>query len=114
MGLKIAGRLFSGPYPMETFRRRANQPQVVYAVVSRSGPGWDPVYRLVDVGTSGDAGLEFARVAAEAAWQPIDGGTLLLFVDFIDDRRTTHQERAQIVQQVREAYEIPGGIIRFA
>lgn len=114
MGLKIAGRLFSGPYPMDTFKRRANQSQVVYAVVSRSGMIWDPDFHLVDVGTTDDDGCEFKKIMAEADWKPINDGTLMLFVDFLDNRRTKRTEREAIVAQIRDAYEIPGGYIRFA
>jgi len=114
MGLKIASRLFSGPYSMQTFKRRANQSQVLFAVVSKSGPSWDPDHHLIDIGTHDDEGVNFAAVAEVADWESINGGTLLLFVDFFDNRRTTRTERDAFVEEIRSAYKIPGAYIRIA
>lgn len=114
MGLKIASRLFSGPYGMSTFKRRRNQSAVIYAVVSKSGPPWDPDHHLVDLGTHDDDGLDFAALARAKSWQPIGEGTLMLFIYFLDDRRTTLAEREAELAEMRSRLEIPGAFIPIA
>lgn len=114
MGLKIANRLFSGPYDMAKFRRRKNQSAVIYAIISKSGPSWDPNHHLVAVDTHGDEGLDFTEVAEAADWPCPEGGSLCLFVDFLDNHKTTAETRRKIVDEIRQTLDVPGAFIPIA
>lgn len=114
MGLKIASRLFSGPYDISKFKRRRNQTSVIYAVVSKSGPPWDPEHYLIDIGTHGDDGLDFAAVFSAADWEPINDGQLMLFVYFLENRRSTVDERTSIVARMRKDVGDQGAFIPIA
>lgn len=114
MGLKIADRLYSGPYDMQTFRRRKNHTPVIYAIISKSGLPWDPDHHIIDIGTHPDEGMEFAAVAADHSWEPVSDGKLMLFIDFLDNRRTTIEERFSEIERVRNQLDIPGGYIPLA
>jgi hypothetical protein len=73
MTIKINGYLFTGPFPLATASRRANQPESVFAIVQKAGPAWDPVFRLLDLGRTGSKGVVFAEHPRAAGWRGPDG-----------------------------------------
>ena len=74
MSLKLADHLFTGPFAIDTTEVRANQPPVVYAIVAKGGPGWAPVFRVVDIGASSDEGphIEFQIREKSIALDPVN------------------------------------------
>ena len=76
MSLKLAGYLFTGPFPIATTEIRANQVPVVFAIVAKGGLSWAPVVRVIDVGASPDEGLRFAS----KDWKPHAGETVGVYL----------------------------------
>lgn len=68
MSLTISGTLFTGPFKLDKTMIRANQHPCVYVVVSKEGSSWDPQFRLIHVGESGDAGIDFSADPRSAEW----------------------------------------------
>jgi hypothetical protein len=87
MALKIAGHLFTGPMNLDTTVVRANHVPVVYSVLSKEGPAWDPIFRVIEVGASGAQGTDFTRHASRAAWQSKAKGQLCLYTLPLEDAR---------------------------
>ena len=79
MSLKLSGYLFTGPFPIATVIR-ANQHPVVFAIIDKSGPGWAPTFRVVDVGFSEDSGVDFVAHPARSSWNTSGDGELSLYL----------------------------------
>jgi hypothetical protein len=73
MSIKINGYLFTGPFPLATTSRRANQPESVFAIVQKAGSAWDPVFRLLDLGRTGNKGVVFAEHPRADGWRGSEG-----------------------------------------
>jgi hypothetical protein len=80
MALKIAGYLFTGPYDLDKTVVRRNHLPVIYAVLSKEGPPWDPVFRVIEIGTSGEDGIVFAEDARRNGWTSRAQGQLCLYL----------------------------------
>ncbi len=113
MALKIAGRLFTGPFDPATFVVRGNQEAVVYAVVAKGGEAWDPHFRLIAVG-AGDDGvtLTFADLPELASWQALAGKPVSIYIHALGTRAGAGPaERAALVGAIVAAVAPPDGII---
>ncbi len=113
MALKIAGRLFTGPYDPSGFVVRANQEPVVYAVVAKEGDAWDPRFRLiaVDAGCEGED-LVFASHTDLNHWQEEADGKIAVYVHPLGARAgATAADRAALVAAIVAAVPPPNGII---
>ena len=112
MALKILDHLFTGPFALEETRLRKNHDPVVYAIVCKAGEPWNPTFRLLDVGESGDQDLDFARHARRDDWErQSDGEVSVYFLTF--PRREGHSEadRQGIATAIGEALDPPNGMI---
>ena len=112
MSLKIGQRLFTGPMNLSEAKVRANQPPLVFAVVCKAGPPWNPVFRLIDVDVTEPGGTVFAQHARRALWEKESDGTLALyFLEPDKGQKIEAEERAAVVADLRRHYEPPKGII---
>ena len=115
MGLKISGRLFYGPSPIDKVVIKSNHPPAVFAIVSRTGEPWNPQFRLIDVGFSGTDGMVLADHARRAEWAAENQGVLQ--VDLLDLKRHEGDPAARaqaIIEEYRERYDPPKGFISLA
>lgn len=115
MGLKISGLLFYGPTLIEQVIVKKNHSPVVFAIVSRSGDPWNPVFRLLDAGYSGTEGMVLSEHPHLAKWQAENDGVLQVYL--LDLKRNDGDPAARgqmIVEQFREKYQPPKGIISLA
>jgi hypothetical protein len=88
---------------------RANQTPVVFAVIAKGEPAWAPVFRVVDVGASPDAGIRFATHARRAEWTAQPGESLGLYL--LELPRSTYAlaDREQLTAELRRHYDPPNG-----
>ncbi len=104
MSLKIRDYLLTGPFEPEKSSVRANQDPVVYVVVEKHGQPWDPKFRFIAAGDSGDTGLRFADHPELAAWR--SGATAPISLYFHACSRAagvTDKDRARIVAEINAA-----------
>jgi hypothetical protein len=111
MSLKLAEYLFTGPFAIETTEVRANQPPVVYAVVAKGGQAWAPVFRIIDVGASPDAGLRFAEHPRRADWAVQANETVGVYLFYAPRSKFTGADRERMVEQLRTRYDPPRGVV---
>ncbi len=115
MGLKISGRLFYGPSPIDKVVVKKNHAPVVFAIVSRSGEPWNPVFRLLDVGFSGSDGMILSQHPGVTQWEADNDGILQVYV--LDLKRQDGDPAARagaIIKEFREKYQPPKGLISLA
>ena len=111
MSIKLAGRLFTGPFPVETSEVRANQIPAVFAVVAKGGQAWAPVFRVVDVGATPEAGIRFAEHPQRSHWQPRVGESIGIYLFYAPRSEFTIVDREQIAQELRRQYEAPNDVV---
>jgi hypothetical protein len=111
MSLKLAGYLFTGPFPIATTEIRANQVPVVFAIVAKGGRSWAPVFRVVDVGASPDDGVRFARHPRSKDWKPQVGETLGVYLFYAARSQHTPADRERIAEALRQEYDPPRGFV---
>ena len=115
MGLKISGRLFYGPYPIEKVVVKKNHAPAVFAIVSRTGDPWNPLYRLIDVGFSGSDGMVLADHPCRVEWEGENDGVLQVYLLDLKRREGDPAVRAQaIIEEYRERYRPPKGFVSLA
>jgi len=115
MGLKISGRLFYGPSPIEKVIIRHNHPPAVFAIVSRTGDPWNPQFRLIDMGFTGDQGMVLADHPHRPAWERENDGILQVYLLDLKRHEGDPATRAQhIIDECHELYRPPKGIISLA
>ncbi len=104
MSLKIRDYLLTGPFEPEKSAVRANQDPVVYVVVEKHGQPWDPKFRFIAAGESGDPGLRFVDHTDLATWRL--GTTAPISLYFHSCSRAagvTAEDRARIVAEINAA-----------
>jgi hypothetical protein len=111
MSLKLADYLFTGPSAIDTTEVRANQPPVVYAIVAKGGPPWAPVFRVVDIGASSDAGVRFADHPRRGAWAAGPGETLGVYLFPMPRSKFSAADRERIAAHLRSQYDPPRGVV---
>jgi hypothetical protein len=115
MALKIAGRLFTGPYSLDESRVRKNQPAAVYAIISRSGEPWNPTFRLIDVDETGEQDVHFRTHRKRPEWERHDDGELSIYFFYMSVRAGhTADERRRLVDAIKIQYDPPNGMISLA
>jgi hypothetical protein len=111
MALKLAGHLFTGPFPIDTTIVRANQQPVVFAVIAKGGPGWAPTFRVIDVGSSEDAGIDFPNHPARSQWNISSGDVPSVYLLYLPRSQYSNADRCQIADEIRRKYDPPKGMI---
>lgn len=112
MALKIEGHLFTGPRDFETTVVRRNHRPVVYVILSKEGPPWDPVFRVIDAGYSGDEPLVFAEHEKRAEWQRQCPGKPCLYLLEMDAAYGYKDgDRIGIAEAIRTRFAPPHDII---
>ena len=80
MSLKIGCYLFTGPFSIEKAVVRKNKAAAVFAIVSRSGNSWDPCFRALDFGESGESGMTFSTHPDRTKWEAKNDGELGIYL----------------------------------
>jgi hypothetical protein len=109
MALKLAGHLFTGPFPIDTTEIRSNQAPVVYAVLAKGGEPWAPKFRVLDVGFSGDAGVRFAALPDRARWTAGDGEQVGVYLFYAPKSEYSLEQRRAMAESLRQRYDPPNG-----
>jgi hypothetical protein len=111
MSLKLAGRLFTGPFPIDTTEVRANQIPVVYAIVAKGGPSWAPVFRVVDVQASADSGVRFAEHSRRQEWTAATSESIGVYFFYAPRSEYTSADRERLAADLRQKYDPPRGLL---
>jgi hypothetical protein len=111
MSVKLAGHLFTGPFPVDATEVRANNIPVVYAIIAKAGQAWAPTFRLVDVGASPDQGLRFADHPQRAAWEAPPGEAVSVYLLNMPRGKYAAQDRERLAEEIRRQYDRPRGMI---
>ncbi len=109
MALKLAGHLFTGPFPIDTTEVRSNHAPVVYAIIARGGEPWAPTFRVVDIGFSEDAGLRFIELRNRASWSVPDSARLGVYLFYAPRSGYSLQQRREMAESLRQKYDPPNG-----
>ena len=80
MALKIADHLFTGPFDVEKTVVRKNHLPAVYAVLSKEGQPWDPLFRVLEIGASGQDGITFSNHARRGEWTARARGQICVYL----------------------------------
>ena len=111
MALKLAGYLFTGPFPIETTEIRSNQAPVVYAIIAKGGDPWAPTFRVIDVGSSHDEGVRFADLPDCAAWKQTGGAHVAVYLFYAPRSQYSADDRRAMAAALRERYDPPQGFV---
>jgi hypothetical protein len=111
MSLKLAGQLFTGPFPIDATIIRANQQPVVFAVITKGGPEWAPIFRVIDVGYSEDSGLDFSDHPQKPRWIAASDGVLDLYFLNMPKSLFSVADRQRIAEEIRRRYDPPHGLV---
>ncbi len=117
MSLRIAGHLFTGPFTVDEMVVRKNHDPAVFAVISREGKPWSPIFRLLDVGETGDEGLVFKSHPQRDDWERLsssESGVLGIYVYSMPRAQFAPQARSDLVQEIRTQYAPPRGEVRIS
>jgi len=112
MGLKLSKFLFTGPFSLDKTVVRRNQNPVVFAIVSKEGEPWNPVFRLIDVGASDLSGIQFSTHPNRATWEETADGEIGVYVlDFSRKEVELEDKRSEVVDSLKAAFDPPNGFI---
>jgi len=111
MSLKLAGHLFTGPFPIDGTEIRPNQSPVVYAVIAKGGPSWAPVFRVVAIGSSPDAGIRFAAHPDRSRWVARSGEALGIYLFYARRSEFSATDREEMAADLRRRYTPPNSFI---
>jgi len=111
MSIKLAGYLFTGPFPLDTTEVRANQAPVVYAVVAKGGQSWAPIFRVVDLGVSPEQGLRFADHPCRTNWVAEHGESLSIYLFYAPRSAYSLTDREEMAARLRGQYDPPRGFV---
>jgi len=114
VSLKIAGRLFAGPFPLEKTVVRKNHDPAVFAIISREGKPWNPLFHILEVGETGPDGVTFEEHPASAQWRDMAAaaaGTVGVYL--LSMARAEHGDdtRRQLAEDIRTRYSPPTGYV---
>jgi hypothetical protein len=109
MALKLAGHLFTGPFPVETTEIRSNQAPVVYAVIAKEGEPWAPTFRVIDIGYSADDGVRFGELPDHARWMAQGGAQVGVYLFYVPRSEYSVEQRRAMAESLRQAYDPPNG-----
>lgn len=113
MALKLAGHLFTGPFPIETTQVRSNQPPVVFAIIAKEGEAWAPSFRVIDIGFSEDVGLRFADHPNHAQWTEAAGATgqIGVYLFYAPKSEYALADRQRLASELALRYDPPRGLV---
>lgn len=111
MSLKLGGRLFTGPFSVDTTEVRPNHVPVVYAIIAKGGPAWAPAFRVVDIGLSSDRGVRFADHPHRADWHIGADEALAVYLFYAPRSEFSEAERAGVAEDLRHKYDPPRGLV---
>ena len=109
MALKLAGHLFTGPFPIDTTEVRSNQAPVVYAIIAKGGEPWAPTFRVFDIGFSEDSGVRFADLPNRASWSAQGGAQLGVYLFYAPRSEYSLEQRRAMAEKLRQKYDPPNG-----
>jgi hypothetical protein len=109
MALKLAGRLFTGPFPIDTTEVRSNQAPVVYGIIAKGGEPWAPTFRVVDIGYSEESGVRFAELPNRTSWSTPGGGQLGVYLFYAPRSEYSLEQRRALADELRQKYDPPNG-----
>jgi hypothetical protein len=109
MALKLAGHLFTGPFPIDTTEVRSNQAPVVYAIIAKGGEPWAPTFRVVDIGFSDDSGVRFAEMPNRTSWSAQDGAQPGVYLFYAPRSEYSLEQRRAMAESLRQKYDPPNG-----
>lgn len=111
MGLTIGNHLFYGPFQIEKVVIRKNHHPAVFAVVSRSGEPWNPIFRLLDVGYSGTEGMTAAEHPLSGKWREENDGALQIYLYDLEKGDDVAVRAAAMIDELNAQYSPPKGTI---
>jgi hypothetical protein len=111
MALKLAGHLFTGPFPVDTTEVRSNQAPVVYAIIAKGGEPWAPTFRVLDIGYSEDKGLRFANLPKHAQWSEQYGDRAAVYLLYTPRSEYSVADREAIAAALRKTFDPPNGFV---
>jgi hypothetical protein len=113
MSLTIAGRLFTGPFDLDSTVVRANHPPAVFAIVAKLGEPWNPQFVLIDIGETGETGLTFSDHPLRAVWEQAAGANPpAIYLHSLPRTGGGAAEREALIAQLRKAYPEPNASIQ--
>jgi hypothetical protein len=112
MSLKLAGHLFTGPFPIDTTEVRANQVPVVYAIIAKGGPSWAPVFRVVHIGSSPESGTRLAEHPDRADWSARPGESLAVYLFYARRSEYSAADREKFARELQRLYNPPNDSIQ--
>jgi hypothetical protein len=59
---------------------RKNKAAAVFAIICRSGDAWDPSFRALDFGETGETGMTFSRHPDRSKWEAANDGELGIYL----------------------------------
>jgi hypothetical protein len=111
MSLKLAGMLFTGPFPVDTTEVRANHVPIIFAIIAKGGQSWAPVFRVIDIGLSPDGGMRFGDHPRRAEWQSVSDGPISVYTMATPRSAFPAAERERLVDELRRQYDPPRGTV---
>lgn len=111
MSLKLAGYLFTGPFPIDKTEIRANQGPALYAIIGKGGPAWAPNFRVVDIGQSPEHGILFVEHPDRASWSAKPGESLAVYLFYARRSEYSATDRERMVGELRRQYNPPNGSV---
>jgi hypothetical protein len=112
MALKLAGHLFTGPFPIDSTEVRSNQTPVVYAIMAKGGEPWAPTFRVLDIGFSEDSGLRFADLPNRAAWAAEGCAQTSVYLFYAPRSEYSYEQRRAMAESLRRTYDPPNGFAK--
>src|SRR5882757_4592053 len=111
MALKLAGHLFTGPFPIEATEIKSNQTPVVFAVIAKEGRPWAPVFKVIEIGFTPDEGTEFSQHPRAAEWMNRSSDAAALYFLYMSRPEFTEIDRRQLAQELGAKYQPVNGEI---
>jgi hypothetical protein len=111
MSIKLASYLFTGPFPIDTTEVRANHVPVVYAIIAKGGQTWAPVFRVVELGASPEAGLRFADHPRRGEWAGSAEERIAVYLFYAPADEYSAADRQRLAEGLRQQYNPPNGFI---
>ena len=109
MALKLAGHLFTGPFPIDTTEVRSNQTPVVYAIIAKGGEPWTPTFRVLNIGFSEDAGVRFSDLPNRGVWAEQGRAQVGIYLFYAPRSEYSLEQRRAMAERLRQKYDPPNG-----
>jgi hypothetical protein len=111
MSLTISGALFTGPFAIGKTAVRRNQHPCVYAVVSKGGQLWDPEFRLIASGETGDEGHDFSADSRAVVWRQAGPDVSLYLLTVPREEDPAGTRRRDLARQIADDHAPPRDLI---